>query len=368
MARVPTTTLDSADQRGLRSLMRRLAEVESPDAPVLSIYVDVRPEAHGEVPGRRPELIVVRDRLNEIRSTYRAHDPARLSLDADAERIERDVQDQPRDAGEGLAIFACHAHDLWETLVSPVPFENQVAAGPTVDLFQLAELLDESEAFVIALVDTNTCRLFVTRRGSLVERPGPGEPPDEHERHHAGGWSQARYQRHIDMQDRRFADEAAAAIERLANHVHARHLILAGDERSLSVLRPELSPALVSILDRMEHIDMRARPDQVAAEIAPLLAAIRQSDASEAAERVIAGVRAGRLAVAGVDRVMNALEMGQVHELVIDETAPIDPELRAELVRQATRTSANVVVVTEHQAIGALGGVGATLRYQADTG
>jgi peptide chain release factor subunit 1 len=348
--------------------MRRLAEVESAAAPVLSVYLDIRPEAHGEVPGRRVELVVLRDRLRDIAATYTAHDPGRLSLDADTARIDRFLEDEPLEAAEGLAIFACHALDLWETVAAPVPFETQVSAGPTADLFQLAQLLEESEAFVVALVDTNTCRLFVTRRGSLIERPGPDEPPDEHERHQAGGWSQARYQRHIDMQDRRFAREAAGAIERLVDRVHARHLILAGDERTISVLKPELSPALNAILDQVEHIEMRAPADEVAAEVAPILAAIRESEDTEAAERVIAGVRAGGLGVAGVDPVAEALEAGQVHELVLDESAKLDQDLRSELVRLAARTAAGVVVVKDHPGLLAMGGVGATLRYRADAG
>jgi len=368
MTQVPTTTVDSPDQRTLRALMRRLAEVESPEAPVLSIYLDVRPEAHGERPGRRVELVVMRDRLRDIAATYPAHDPGRLSLDADIERIDRFLEDEPLDGVEGLAIFACHGRDLWETVEAPVPFETQVSAGPTADLFQLAQLLEESEAVVVALVDTNTCRLFATRRGSLVERPGPDEPSDEHERRHAGGWSQARYQRHIDMQDRRFAREAAEAIQRLVDRVHARHLILAGDERTISVLKPELSPALDVILERVEHIEMRARPDEVAAELAPVLTVLRESEAMEAAERVIAGVRAGRLGVAGIDSVAEALEAGAVHELVFDESAELDADLRSELVRLAARTAAEVVVVKGHAGLLALGGVGATLRYRADAG
>ena len=368
MTQVPTTTIDSPDQRALRTLMRRLAEIESPEAPILSIYLDVRPEAHGERPGRRVELVVMRDRLRDITATYLAHDPARLSLDADVARIDRFLEDQTLDGVEGLAMFACNGNGLWETVKAPMAFETQVSAGPTADLFQLATLLEESEAAVVALVDTNTCRLFVTRRGSLVERPGPDEPPDEHERHHAGGWSQARYQRHIDMQDRRFAKEAAAAIERLADRVHARHLILAGEERTISVLKRELSPALDAILERVAHIDMRARPDEVEAELAPILTALRESEATEAVERVIAGVRAGELGVAGVDPVAEALELGQVHELVIDESAELDADLRAELVRLAARTAAEVVVVKDHPGLRALGGVGATLRYRVDAG
>jgi stalled ribosome rescue protein Dom34 len=168
------------------------------------------------------------------------------------------------------------------------------------------------------------------------------------------------------MQDRRFAREAAGAIERLVERVHARHLIIAGDERTISVLKPELSPALSAILDHVEHIEMRAGRAEVASEVAPILAAIRGADATEAVDRVIAGVRAGELGVAGIDPVAEALEAGQVHELVVDESAELDADLRSELVRLAARTAAQVVVVKDHPGLLALGGVGATLRYRAD--
>jgi peptide chain release factor subunit 1 len=363
-SQIPTTTRPSPDQARLRDLMRRLAEVESSDAPVLSIYLDVRPESHGEAPARRPQLVIVRDRLREIADTYGPHTVARESLDGDAARILQLVEEADLDGVAGLAVFACQAAELWEELRSPIPFETQVSAGPTADLFQLAELLEEAESSVMALVDTNTCRLFVTRRGALVERPGRDEPPDEHRRHDQGGWSQARYQRHIDMQDKRFAHEAAEAIERLVDQVRARHVILAGDERALTVLQPELSPRIAALVAQAEHIGMRTSGAEVSREVEPILAALREAEDVEAADRVVAGVRAGELGVSGVDGVAAALERGQVHELVLDRAAPIDEALRGELVRQAALTAAEVVVVEGHEGLLQLGGVGATLRYR----
>jgi peptide chain release factor subunit 1 len=363
-ARIPPTTRPSPDQAELRSLMRRLAEIESPDAPILSVYLDLRPEAHGEAPGRRPQRTQVRDRLREIADTYRPHAVGRDSLDADAQRITSLLSEADFDGIDGLALFACQAAGLWEEVWAPIPFALQVSAGPTADLFQLAELLDESEAAVVALVDTNTCRMFVTRRGGLEERPGPDEPTAEHQRHDQGGWSQARYQRHIDMQDKRFAKEAAQAIERLVDEANAKHLVLAGDERSLTVLQPELSPRIGALVEQLEHIGMRASSRKVAELVEPLLTAMRQADDAEAADRVVAGVRAGELGVGGIDAVAVALERGQVHELVLDSSARLDEALRAELVRQATLTAAEVMVVDGHAGLLALGGVGATLRYR----
>jgi stalled ribosome rescue protein Dom34 len=204
----------------------------------------------------------------------------------------------------------------------------------------------------------------VTRHGSLEERPGPDEPGDEHRRHSQGGWSQARYQRHIDMQDRRFAKEAAEAIEELIRRERAQHLVLAGDERAISVLEPELSEAARSVLDHVERISLHAGEEDVAREMAPVLAALRVAEEQDAADRALAGWRANDLGTVGVDRVAEALETGQVHELVIDEEADLDEELRGELVRQAALTSAEVVTVNGHPGLQRHDGVGATLRYR----
>jgi hypothetical protein len=61
---------------------------------------------------------------------------------------------------------------------------------------------------------------------------------------------------------------------------------------------------------------------------------------------------------------MAALEAGQVDELVIDETAPLDEALRAELVRQASLTDARVEIVRDHAGLLRFEGVGATLRFR----
>jgi peptide chain release factor subunit 1 len=364
MSATPTTTKLAPDQAQLKDLMRRLAEITSTEAPILSVYADVRPEAHGERPGQRAELVAVRDRLNSIGDALEPHSDARTSVDTDRDRIERFLADENLDGVAGIAVFACARIGLWETLRSPVALDTQVSAGPTADLFGLARLLDESVAAVVAVVDTNTCRLFVTRNGDLRERPGPDEPVDEHRRHAQGGWSQARYQRHVDMQDRRFAKEAADAIERIVLRDNPQHVILAGDERAVGTLDGELPETVRPLVAYVARIELRATTDEVREEIRPILAALEVAEGESVADRAIAGRRAGDLGVTGIDATMAALEAGQVDQLVIDETASIDEDLRGELIRQASLTDARVEIVREHAGLARHEGVAATLRYR----
>jgi peptide chain release factor subunit 1 len=364
MTATPTTTKLGPDQARLKDLMRRLAEMTSTEAPILSVYVDVRPEAHGERPGERNELTLVRDRLDDIGDALEPHTDAHRSFEADRDRIQALLQGEDLTDVEGVAIFACDHIGLWEAIGAQAALETEVSAGPTADLFQLAKLLDDSVSGVVAVVDTSTCRLFVTRRGGLEERRALEEDDAEHKRHSQGGWSQARYQRHVDMQDKRFAKDAALWIERLVQKERAKHVILAGDERAVSVLEAELSDKVRSLVDSVERIHTDATVDQVHDEVAPILAALEEADGQDAADRAIAGRRAGDLGVTGINATMAALEAGQVDELVIDETAQIDEELRGELIRQASLTDAHVEVVRDHEGLWRYEGVGATLRFR----
>jgi peptide chain release factor subunit 1 len=364
MTATPRTTRLGPDQADLKALIRRLAEATTSDALILSVYADIRPDAHGERPAERSELIAVRHRLRSIQATLEAHTPARESFDADLARIETYLESEDLAGAEGLALFACSGIGLWEELRAQEAFDTQIGASATADTFQLARLLDDSVSAVVAVVDTNTCRLFATRRGSLKELGGPDEPPDEHRRHDQGGWSQARYQRHIDMQDKRFAKEAAAAIEQLVRRERAQHLILAGDERVIPILEGELSEAARPLLDHVIHLPMRSSAQQVREEVLPILAALEESEGRELADTAIAEWLAGDLGVVGIAATMSALEMGQVDQLVIDETAGIPEEVRAELIRHAALTDASVEIVRDHAGLAQHEGVAATLRFR----
>jgi peptide chain release factor subunit 1 len=150
----------------MRELIRRLAHLEPTDVPVLSVYLDMRP--HGTEPALRPALLFLKERLRAIEKTLWPRGVAYDSVRADAARIARYLDDVLAEA-QGVALFTCAAGDLFETVAVGLPFENQVVAAPVPDFVQQARLLDEQETVVVAVVDTNTARIFVTRMGYLDE-------------------------------------------------------------------------------------------------------------------------------------------------------------------------------------------------------
>jgi peptide chain release factor subunit 1 len=351
----------------MREVLRLLAAIEPSDLLVLSIYLDMRPQATGQNPSVRSGRIVLKDRLREIEKTLGPRGPALDSFHADAERIERYLDEEAPSESQGIAIFACHAQELFVHVQAGVAFDNQVTASPLPDLYQLARLLDEQETAVMALVDSNTVRLFVTRTGEFDEVGGPDDDSVHYRKRSTGGWSQARYQRHIEKHRADFAQEAAAEIKRLVTREGAVRLILAGDEVAITPLRAALSPDIAALIhgDAL-RIHIRTPQDEVDAAVAPLLAQAEADDACSDGDRLVQAVQAGGLAVAGLPETRQALEYGQVDTLVLDPAAPIDEETRSSLIRQATMTGAEVEMVAEHPVVAELGGVGALLRYRLD--
>ena len=236
----PTTLSPAPDV--LRETMRRLAEVESLELPILSTYLDVRPDATGQNPGRRAAFTVLRDRLAEIEDAYwpRGDDYASFALDR--ERIVAFTEEELDPATEGLAIFACSGLDVWEVVTAGVPFRLSVGVGPRAELFQLARLVDEHETVVIAHIDAGQARLWVSRYGQMEESEAPEGGLEGSGRARKGGWSQARFQRRADNQVEGLVAETAAAIDQLVEREEAQRLVLAGEETVVARLEEAITP------------------------------------------------------------------------------------------------------------------------------
>jgi peptide chain release factor subunit 1 len=347
--------------------MRRLADWQAPEgAGVLSIYLDMRPAApgSGDRPGMRTGDVVLKDRLRRIEKSLLPRAPGLDSFLADRPRIVAELSGDLSGVA-GLAIFSCAAGNLFEVVRSATEFDNRVIYGRRPALFQLARLVDEFEPAVVAVADTNTLRLFVVQFGGFEEVSGSDEDSIHFRKRSTGGWSQARYQRHIQKHREDFAREAAEIIRDLMEREHATRLVLAGDEVVIPLLQAALPRDLLERLtgDAL-RIHIRASKEDVAAEVAEVLAAAEERDSAALADVLVGEVLADDLGVAGIADTRDALEAGAGEVLVIADGFE-SPEVRNELTRLALQTGAEVEVVSGHEGLEALGGVGVLLRYRA---
>src|SRR5262245_26612940 len=218
----------------LNAQLDRLAAFDSGPFPVVSLYLDLRPNDRGRdnfEPFLRKELA---DRIQ----TYAARGPERESLEKDSARIASHVAEVDR-ALNGLAIFACSAADLFEVvpLAAPIPGHRlHISEQPL--LYPLARLLDQYPRYLALLADTNSARIFVFAVNA-VERADRIESTRTR-RHKMGGWAQARYQRHTDNYHLQHAKEVVDALSRIARSESIDRIIIAGDEVIVPLLRDQL--------------------------------------------------------------------------------------------------------------------------------
>ena len=341
--------------------------------PVLSVYLDWRPQATG-ARVVRTGAVVLAERLRAIARTFWPRGSAYDAFQADAARIERYLATQVSPEVQGVALFASDRHHLFETLETGVPFNTQVSARAVPNLFQLAWLLDDQETAVIALVQLNTARLFVTSRGLFHEVRGLHDDPKfYHKVRRTNGLNQTHYQRHADQRRVQFARETAVSIERLVEREQAVQVILAGEAVAVSLVRQILPPPITSLVqEQAVRLDIHEPPNAILEEVEPLLLEAEADQDRSVVERLVGEVQSDGLGVSGLELTRAALQQAQVDILVLAGDMPFPPETRSALIDSAVNTGASVEIVEGNANLNELGGVGALLRYRyadpAETG
>lgn len=340
--------------------------VARPCVPVLSIYLDWRPQVTSGRPSERAARSVLEDRLRQIERTLLPRGTALDCLRADTVRIARYLDTVPP-ATEGVAIFASAGHHLFETGETSTPFQTQVSAGAQPDLFQLARLFsDQDTVAVVAIVDIHSARLFIMLR-QVLHAVGERVADSKlyHMVHGENAMNQAHYQRHASVMRAQFAREVAEQIARLVERFQAEEVVLAGHTTGMALVREALPPSIAPLVhEPLYPMDTATPSDVLAPRVTALLRTFKAEQQQSLVEQLVEAVRADGLGVAGVEATERALRDGQVASLVLAEDAVLPSETRNTLIRLATVSDATTEVVTGNQALQYLGGVGALLRYR----
>jgi hypothetical protein len=341
--------------------------------PILSMYLDLRPEIQGAMPAERPGRATLRGRLHQIEATFAPRGAAFDAVHEGSAAIESYLDKEVPAAASGVAIFVSPPHHLFETLITTVPLQTQVVAGALPDLFQLARVLADQETAVVAVVEVNTARLFLLHQGGLRElRTLADDPKYFHMVRGANAMSQAHYQRHALQTREKFAAEVARQIEQLVETERASQVILEGEVEALPLLRAALSRPLAKLVRELPRslgsTEFSAPADTILEQVEPLVQESRAEHERSIVERLVEAVQSDRLGVAGLESTRRALSLGQVETLVlaadVAKSAGISDETCSELINLATRTDADIAVVVDSPQLQRLGSVGALLRYR----
>src|SRR5262245_11230540 len=239
----------------LDELLHRLARVQPPPAPVISLYLNTQADERGRDRFSR----FVQDELKDRVRGFHGHSGIKPSLESDVARIEEYLKKELRRETNGVAIFACSACGLFEALQIEAPFpRHQLYVTDTPFLYPLALVSDQFPRFAALVADTNTARILVFALNSRVD--GAGIENETTRRTSGSGWEQARFQRHVDQHRLQHAKEVVARLEDIVRTDDIKKIVVYGDEVIVPMLKSYFTPQLTSLVVETLPLDMNA-PD-----------------------------------------------------------------------------------------------------------
>jgi peptide chain release factor subunit 1 len=302
--------------------LRELAAFRATHGSAVSLYVGLDPSivpTAGDLASHTRSLLARAERqLDEQRATLSPDD--RKALARDLERVDAWFDSEfSREGVRGVAVFCAERDDLFLPLPLPWPVDDEARIAKQLYLAPLVRLVGRGDGALVAYVGRERGDVYRLRGGQLV--PLADETADVPGRHDQGGWSQARYERHIETIVDRHLRDVAAALDRCVRQLRDVRVVLAGLEETRSgfegLLSPETRSALVGWVAAEAHVDA----PRLLEAARPLLDQWRVGREEELLARWREeAARKGR-AAAGWDETLQAASDGRVELLLVQDGA-----------------------------------------------
>ncbi len=382
----------------LTDQLERLAQFEAVPYPVVSLYLNTQPNQHG----RDDYHAFVRTAFRSRAATYPARSPEREGLERDFDRITRFLETNVEPSANGIAIFACDAGELFEAVQLDAPIgEHWLYIGDQPHLYPLARIASQYPRYAAVLTDTNSARILVVAQGGVSAQVAVDGTKTR--RTSQGGWSQARYQRHVENFHLHHIKEVVEALDRIVRREGIEQIVVAGDAVVLPMLREQLPKHLAEKIVEEVPLAKDAADDRIVKASLDAMKKVNERTDREKVDAAVGAYRAGGLGVVGPDETLLALTNGQVDDLLLTaslsrleplkggraaemamandaglaepvvepavagEPAQSDVQtvrLADELVTKAKQTSARITFIEDPALLEPYGGVAALLRFR----
>ena len=370
------------------SLLRELATFRAEKGCATSLYLNLDPS---EVPTARDAHSRMNALLNSAEKTDRkdlTHEQ-RGALKADFARIARWFDDDfDRDGAQAVAVFAAGLDNFWSTMALPEPVPDRFKVGHDFFLAPLVPVVARADGTIVAVVGREQGHLYRLESGRLKEIVDHfDETPGQHDQ---GGWSQARYQRHIEKLVQEHLKGVAEVLDRSRRQLQVPKVVLVCSEEMRSEFTDALSAEVRDAVVGWAPAEAHSGPSQLLEAVTPVL---EEAEAQDEAE-VLARWReeAGRTARAasGWEQTLEAASDGRVELLLFQEgidhpafrcpacgraaasggSCPLDgttleeTDAGLDLAVHQTLTHGGAVWAIRHQQdLAPVEGIGALLRY-----
>src|SRR4051794_1316517 len=303
-------------------VLRELAGFRAAKGCAISLYLDLDPQNTinpGDIQTRVNSLLDVGGRAAGFDSDSLGREQ-KQALDADVERIKQFFAlDFDRSGARAFALFCSNLDDLWLTLPLPAAVADDVRLGKTLYLAPLLGLLGRGEGAIVAVVSRERGELYRLRGGRLEEVENEfEEAPNQHTQ---GGWSQARYQRHVDeVVGAHFRNVAELIDARVRQDSSTQLVVVAAEEQ-----RPDIENALASesknAIVGWATAEAHTAGQDLLDVVVPVFEEARADQERQALERWREEAARNGRAAAGWAQTLEAASDGRVELLLVQEAA-----------------------------------------------
>jgi len=371
--------------------LRELASFRAENGCAISLYLDLDPSivpTAGDTATRVRSLLDAGSKSHGARRPDLAHE-VRLGLKADFERLGRYFEREfDRDGAHGIAVFTAGLDNVWSVLQLPSSVSDTVRVADDFLLAPLVPLIGRGDGALVAVVGREQGRVLALRRGRLEEIADRTEETPG--RHDQGGWSQARFQRHIENLDQEHYRAVADVLEKAFRRLARPRIVIVGTDEVraefVDALTAEVQEAIVGSANAEAH----ASNTELQEAVVPSLESWRSSRESDAVERWREEAGRNARAASGWERTLEAASDGRVELLLYQDgvqrdafrcpacgraavaasTCPLDGttmEPRDDgldlAVRQTLAHGGDVLAVEYRRDLDPVEGIGAILRF-----
>jgi peptide chain release factor subunit 1 len=372
--------------------LRGLAAFEAKNGRAISLYLDLDPSVSptpGEAHTRLNSLLDQAAKSAAATPNRLAHGQ-REALRADFDRIRRYFdQEFARNGARGLAVFCGSNDGLWAAWPLIDSVRDEVRIDTRLYLAPLARLVGRGDGALVIVVSREQGRFYGLRAGRLEEVTDLSD--EQPRRHDQGGWSQARFQRHVDELAADHVRTVADELDKLVRRAHGSvEVVVISPEETWAELSDMLSQPVRAALAGWTHAEAHASPAELLALATPVLNRARAKKERALLERWREEAGRNGRAATGWAETLAAAADGRVETLLVSDGAdreawrcptcgrvsadpgecPLDGTAMERVekgvdaaVHEALRHGGTIWIAQDAQDLDPAEGIGALLRY-----
>ena len=302
--------------------LRELAGFRAEHGCAISFYIGFDPSTAPTIPDAMTKINSLLDEAQKSAAATRrdlAHDQ-KQGLQQDLDRIRRWLTGEfTRDGTNGVAIFAAGLDNFWSLVTVGSVLPDGVRVGPDFYLSPLIPLVGRGDGALVAVVGREKGVILRLRAGRLEELQDLTE--EQPGRHDQGGWSQARFQRHIDELADKHLRTVAEELDRHVRSGTADRIVIVCPEETKGEFEDMLTHEVGKCVVGWAAGEQYATPAELLAIAEPWLERARAEKETAALARWQEEAGRNGRAASGWDQTLEAASDGRVDLLLFAQGA-----------------------------------------------